>query len=432
MRLPPKLHLVLRFVVGTVVIAVSVAIMFFLKATRPVPPVNPGGPARPQVMVLEVRPVPVQRQWTGFGTAEATDAADVPARVASTVIELAPAAREGTLVERGELLVELDPTDFQFRVDVATETITDLEAQLKRLEVERLSWIERQGLADEAAELAQAEYDRVIEAMRKNAANQREVDASRQSMINAIRDQVAVGEEIEKLDPRENEPRGAEGCAGGGGSATRRRRWSAARSGARCVGCCRTSTWRWARTSAPAPVSPASSASSASRCPCGCLLLRAATCRSVIRSGCARQVRCSTSGTRWSRGSRRRTTRSTRTMTVYVEVEGDDRPAPGAFLEGVVVSGEMANRWVVPRRSVRNDRILVVRDGVIFSMAIDTDYHVEGRVGLGVDDEQWVVIRSGLEAGDQLVLNAAPSLLDGMLVEPVLVQPTVAQREPAP
>jgi len=49
-----------------------------------------------------------------------------------------------------------------------------------------------------------------------------------------------------------------------------------------------------------------------------------------------------------------------------------------------------------------------------------------------VDDEQWVVIDADLTPGDSLVLTASPTLLDGMLVEPLPVEQAVASTRGAP
>lgn len=425
------LSFVTRVLVTLAVLAISVLIFGFLFRTRPVPPVNPAGAAPPTVVVLPVRPIAVQRQWTGYGTADAIESADVPARVGATITAVSSDVREGTRVDLGQVLARLDPTDFQHRVDVAEETIIDLESQLRRLEVERSSWTEREQLAAEAVELAEGEYQRVLDAMKKNAANQREVDASRQALITASRDQVSVGEEIEKLEPRrasleaqkaaqEAELRDAtqkvERCTimsplGGVVQAVDVEVGEDVRAGARIARIVNLD-----RIEVPL------------RLPASARLDVSTTNEVVLHSAGA-------AGRTWNATVARLSPTNdaaTRTMTVYVEVDDDDRPAPGAFLRGVVISGVMTERWVVPRRSVRNDRVMVVRNGVIVSMGVKTDYHVERRLGLGVDDEQWVVIDADLTPGDSLVLTASPTLLDGMLVEPLPVEQAVASTRGAP
>lgn len=133
----------------------------------------------------------------------------MPARVTATVAEIPGHILEGERVHRGELLAQLDDSDFVRQVEIAEQNIADLNAQLERLEAERESWTERLRLAEEAVELVVADFQRIESAFREGVAKQREVDQARQALINATRDQVAAREEVRKLGPRETSLRDA-------------------------------------------------------------------------------------------------------------------------------------------------------------------------------------------------------------------------------
>jgi hypothetical protein len=118
---------------------------------------------------------------------------------------------------------------------------------------------------------------------------------------------------------------------------------------------------------------------------------------------------------------------TTRTMTVYVEIEQDPRPgegrlAPGQFVRGLVSSSEGEIRYVVPRRAVKNDRVLLVENDTMVSGLVEADFEVEATFpALGLPDEQWVVLADPLPDGALVVVNAARALPEGVRVTPVPV-----------
>jgi hypothetical protein len=82
------------------------------------------------------------------------------------------------------------------------------------------------------------------------------------------------------------------------------------------------------------------------------------------------------------------------------------RPGVSAFLE-VVVEGDGKARLAIPRSSVARDgvhHILFRRDPK------DPNQAIRLEADLGVDDGRWVVIRSGLKLGDEVVLDGVYEL----------------------
>jgi hypothetical protein len=76
--------------------------------------------------------------------------------------------------------------------------------------------------------------------------------------------------------------------------------------------------------------------------------------------------------------------------------------------------------WIVPRRSIKDDRILLVKSGVIFSRPVDVDYAISGDFPqFGLPDRDWLVLRSSLAEGELVVLDPTRSLIDGLPVAPI-------------
>ena len=136
---------------------------------------------------------------------------------------------------------------------------------------------------------------------------------------------------------------------------------------------------------------------------------------------------------------------ATRTFAAYVQItptqtasqtisqigQNDHAPlAPGAFVSGVVMEAQTRPRIVVPRRSIRTQRVMLVRDDLIQTSRVSEDYAYQGPLPtLGLPDEQWAVLDSGVREGDLVVLNPTRSLSDGQPVQPVPVdQDTLPDR----
>ncbi len=93
-------------------------------------------------------------------------------------------------------------------------------------------------------------------------------------------------------------------------------------------------------------------------------------------------------------------------------------------------------RWIVPRRSLRSERIILVQDEKIVSRRVGVDYQIRKEFPVfGIPDNLWVVLESPLPPDALVVITPTRSLEEGMSVEPMLpdgVSATVlSAKEPA-
>lgn len=410
-------------VVAIGLLGAALGVFVALASTRP-PPAKSHDPAElRRVEVMEARPVPVRRQWQGFGTAVARDEADVPAEVLAVVLEVPAGVVEGAAVREGDLLARLDAADFELQEQMSAQRIAEIDAQLVQLALEEESWRRRVNLVAEEVRLAEADFARVQDALRKQAARQRELDQSREKLVAAIRAEVATREQFDKVAPRRAQLQ-----------ALRLEQDAALRMAQKNVARC---TVRSPLTGFLAAVDVETGESVAPgkrvarvvsvarldvplRLPAGARPTVAVGDEAVLEArGATAQA--------WHGHVRRigpADDEGTRTMTVYVEIEQDPAApgwlAPGRFVQGSVISQHAELRTVVPRRSLLGDRLLVVEDGRVRSRTVNVDFHVQGVFGeLGVAAEQWAVLASPLAQGAKVVVNATRTLPDGLRVEPV-------------
>ncbi|MHC4711633.1 MAG: efflux RND transporter periplasmic adaptor subunit, partial [Planctomycetota bacterium] len=363
----------------------------------------------------------------GFGTAAARDKADIPAEVTTVVVEIPPRIVVGAEVEQGEILCRLDDTDFVAQQEIAAQRIADIEAQLAQLVFEESSWTRRVELAEQDVKLAEDDYERVKQAFARQAARQREVDQVQQALFAAVRVEVAAREQLDRISPRRSQMQ-----------AQKAEQEAALRLAKKNVERC---TIRSPLTGiiAAGDIEIGESVAPGQRIGYVVSLANVevplrlpSSARAAVSVG--DEVLLSSddpAGQSWVGEVTRISPgddASTRTMAVFVELEQDPddpgRLAPGRFVQGMVqgmvVSRHAELRFVVPRRSLLGDRLLVIEDGVVRSRPVHVDFHVQGQFEqLGVIAEQWAVLADPLSEGSNVVVNAARSLSEGLKVEPI-------------
>ncbi len=415
------LSLITRTAFGLGLLLVAFAIYVALVATKPQPAESDLGGGPPRVVVMRAEPVLVQRQWSGFGTAVAMDSADVAAEVSAIIVEVPLAVVAGAEVERGALLARLDETDFQQQVDITRQGIAQIDAQLTQLEVEKTSWQRRSRLIEEETELAQRELERVRAAQKRGGANELEVDRARRSLKLNQRFEILAKEELAKVEPRRAE-------LGARRLALEAELRLALKNVERC-----TIRSPIAGSLVAVDVEVGESLAAGQRVARVVSLRRVevplrlpASARPTI--GVGDQVRLtSASAMTWSGQVARIAPvddEMARTTTVYVEIEQDPRDpdllAPGKFVEGTLSTRQTRKRWVVPRRAMQGDRILLIEEGRIIGRPVTVDFRIECELPrLGLPDREWVVLKEPLRTGDLVVINASRALPDGLVVQPV-------------
>lgn len=416
-----------RVLVSGVVLAIGVGISMLLFATRPELVPEPPGDDSLSLPAFLPQVVGVQRQWTGFGTADAMDRADVPARVASTVVELPATSVAGAPVRRGELIVRLDDSDFRRQLEVAENTIAELDAQIARLEIERSAWAERVRLAGDELRLARADAERVRSARDDGAAQEREYDQATQRVIAAERLEIAAREELEKVPSRAL-----------GLKAQRDGQDSARRLAELAVDRCRIESpldgvLQSVAVKVGESVQP------------GQLVARVvnldrieiplqlpASARRHVDLGDLVRLFDDRAGTnRFDAVVTRIAPEDdamTRTVSVFAELvrteHGAAGLAPGRFVEAIVISGEPVQRMLLPRRSVRGDRVGVIVDGRIERREVVPEFVVEGSFPeFGLEDSAWVALATPLEPGAYVILDGSRTLAPGASAIPSLSAP---------
>jgi len=404
-------------------ILVAVVIFTALVRTRPQAARIDDPPAPRKVEVMRAVAVPVRRQWEGFGTAGPLDEADIPAEVVAVVKAVPAGIIAGAPIDAGDVFARLEDTDFQIEAERIAKRIAELDGLLTQLALEEQSWKRRVELAAEDVAFAEADLERVRNALERGAARDREVDQIKQKVVAAVRIEVEAREQYDRIAPRRAVLE------------AQRDEWDAqGRLAEKNIERC---TIRSPLSGVIAAVDVEVGESLAPGKRVGYVvnldrmevaLRLPSSSRPAVAVGDDVELEAlGPTDQRWVGHVSRISPiddQNTRTMTVYVEIVQDPQApgwlAPGRFVRGRVISQHTEMRTVVPRRSLLGGRLLLVEDGAVVSRPVTVDFHVQGRFAeLGVDAEQWAVLADELDAGSKVVVNAVRSLSDGARVEPI-------------
>ncbi|MCL7743996.1 biotin/lipoyl-binding protein [Guyparkeria hydrothermalis] len=173
----------LRLVLPLVILGLAIAVFMALKASRPEPP---RAAPEERAWLIETQVVePVRRHpvLTLYGEVTNPDRltvrAPLSARVESVPVE------DGTNVDKGTLLVALDPRDFQPVLDRARANLADLDAQIRQERASHETDQNALALEREIVANAQTALKRNQDLRKRNLGSQADVDAARDTLSQA-------------------------------------------------------------------------------------------------------------------------------------------------------------------------------------------------------------------------------------------------------
>lgn len=439
-RIGPPL---IRGLIGVGVLGASIALFAILVSTRPVPERHEVL-ARPlAVRVVRLQPRMVATTWPAHGTVRAMRTADVPAQVSARVVERPPEIEDGARVNRGQLLLALDPSDFADRVRAIEETIRAIDAQIAALGVERWGLESRVAMAEEETELARAELVRARDAVAGGGGNQADIDRAEASLSRVQREAVALNQALRELGPR-REQLDAQRASEERNLAIARADLDRTRILAPIDGFIQRVDAEVGEWVAASRIVARIVALERLEVP---LEVPISAARS-LRVGDEARIRADSAGfsvfsapvSRIAPEARP----ESRSMIVYIEIEqsldalGDSPTAnssisgaqglllPGQFVTGRITTSEPIERPIVPRRAIIDDHVFLAvtlpTDGGESVVARQTPIivaeHIEGTFPeIDPAETQWAVIESGLRAGDRVIVSSLDELRDGVAVE---------------
>jgi multidrug efflux pump subunit AcrA (membrane-fusion protein) len=144
--------LVVAVILGVIAVAVIIVLL------RPKPAVSAGPPAEVMVAQVQQKDVAIYSEW--IGTLDGLVNANVKAQVTGYLLE--QNYQEGSFVQKGQLLFQIDPRPFQAVLDQAEGQLAQAKAQLANAEAVQLR--------------NQLDVDRYTPLAKEQAASQQDLD----------------------------------------------------------------------------------------------------------------------------------------------------------------------------------------------------------------------------------------------------------------
>jgi len=439
-KINSRLTLLVRTVIGLVLLIGAVGITLYLVKTKPQISTSTLASQPVRVQVIRAEPVEVARQWRGYGTTQAKDSADVPARVGATVLEIPASVEVGKVVQAGRALARLDPTDVRNAVRAAEKRINEAEAQYAQVLTEKKRLEERKAIEQRDVELARAEYDRQVERQKSGAAAQIDVERAQRALLTAERALLGTNQQLDAIGPRLDGLEAARGIA---------------------VADRDTAEANLKRTVIVSPIDGVIEALDievGENLTPGARVARIvdprvielplklpASARSYITKGNTVTITTRSQPDDcppWAAEVTRIgvVNGPTRTFSVFAEVDQSHVPLrnfaegagpyklpAGAFALARLDTAEPDKRFVLPARAIQEGRIRTVKDGQVRSRPVQVDFEIERSFEqFGLPDRQWVVLKEPLPMDEMVVLSASLTILDGQPVEPVIANPQPA------
>lgn len=406
-----------RGVVSVGILVAGMSVFEYFKATRPEVSRAQSGADQRLVEIMVAHPVSTTRLWEGFGTAEARQVAQVASELAGLVERRPPDIEPGLAVRRGQTLIQLDDRDAIAQANIARQSVERFMAQLRTLDVEERNWLDQLNLGREELAIARTEFDMATQAQEDGAGSPIEVDRRRREYTTALRAVRQIEEGVEKIAPRRSDLRASL-------ELEQSRAAIAARDVQRCT-----------ITSPIDGVLQLVNVQQGERVIAGTVVARVVnldlirvplqlpqSAQASVKVGDRVELQAETMGWCWAGRIERlapEANASTRTLVAFAEVsqnaESDPLLIPGRFVRATVSSGAV-ERFVVPRRALLGDSVLVDEEGVARRRAVTIEYHIRAPFSqLHPTEQEWVVLaaNSGLQAGDRVILSNVQEIRPG-------------------
>ena len=420
-----KVALVTRSIVGLAAIVAAIYLLNYLVTHRPRPESKPDVQLSRRVEAVAARKVPVRVTFEAFGTSRAMTAADIAAEVTAKVISKPDRIEEGAYVEQGELLFQLDDSDFIQVRNRSRETIAALEAQISGLDIELERLEEQLRLAEEATRLAMQELQRLKDALANGAAKDIEVDRTERDLTRIRREEDTLRQQVQLIPVRRRQLQ-AQVMGERAQLAIAEKNVSRTRITAPFAG-----YLQEVRVNAGDNVRAGDRVArlvDLSRIEIPILLPLSAA--DSVRVGDEVQLHEDSPANNSWQGHVSRISpeadNKTRTVAAYVEVAqsprekaGEKRLRPGQFLAAKVITGRAEEAIVVPRRAVVDERILIAdKTGRVHDFIVHSKRHIDGSFPeIDPRETEWAVLADDIAPGTRIIISNLEELEPGMQVE---------------
>ncbi len=173
----------IKLVLTILPVAAAAALTAYLVANRPGPEKKPRGEEVRTLRVIKAPAPDLVPRATGYGVAEPGEVWEAVAEVKGTVAEVHPRLSSGELIRGDSVLVRLDPAEYELAIARLEAALEETRAKIKELSgeaenIERLLAVERRSL-----DLARKSFDRKRTQAQRGVMSQDEADREERAFL---------------------------------------------------------------------------------------------------------------------------------------------------------------------------------------------------------------------------------------------------------
>jgi len=154
------------------------------------------------VEVFAARAEDIQMVVESFGTVTPRESLKLVAQVRGQIVDAFPSFKEGSFVNKGTRLIQIDPRTYELEARRRKVQITQSEAELKRLKQEVVNLKSRLKIARSDVKLSKKEYIRLKKLIDRKVISQSQLDKAQQVYLASLERHQALENQLALIGPR--------------------------------------------------------------------------------------------------------------------------------------------------------------------------------------------------------------------------------------
>ena len=164
-------------------IAIGIIIFISLVKNREGPQKTPPSEPIQHVRVIEVPKTNVIPRALAYGNVQPSTVWEAVAEVSGKIIEKHPQLQQGSLLKSDELLLRIDPTDYELAIAQGEANQQSIQAQLEELNIKETNTRVSLQIEQRILEVAQQELNRLRELLKRKVISTDAVDKQERTIL---------------------------------------------------------------------------------------------------------------------------------------------------------------------------------------------------------------------------------------------------------
>jgi len=139
-----------------------------------------------------------------YGTVKPREALKIISEVRGLIVEVAPAFKEGSFINKGQTLIRIDPRDYALEVERRKVQVSQVEAEIKRLEQEVINLKATMKIAKSDTTLALNDLERTKKLIEKNVVAQSTLEKTEQRYLASLERLQALDNQMALTGPQKD------------------------------------------------------------------------------------------------------------------------------------------------------------------------------------------------------------------------------------